>query len=493
MNDKENNNNPDPNLLPEQNGKKPKPFLIAALIIIGVFVVAFGIRYWRYAATHESTDDAYLTADVTQISPQVSGTIKQVLVDDNREVKKGDLLVILDDATYRASLAQAQANLDAAVAQAKGAGVNVALTTETSSAQVLQAQGGLAQTESGIVGARADVTRATAAIITAQANKKSAAANVQTARASVDAATANKQKAMAMVKAAQAALDAAQADSDRLARDANRIAKLVAQGAVSDQAADQSASAARSSKALVAQRQADLNGARQQLGVADAAINQAKAQLDVAREQESAAQAGVEQAVAQQQVSKQNITSAEARRQQAMGQLYQAQSAPRQISLSRASQMQAIAKIEQARAALQSAKLQLAYTRIFAPVDGKISKKPVEEGALVQPGTPLMAIVGRRAPWVVANFKETQLTDVRPGCRAIVKVDAFPGRKFKGHVDSIAAATGATFALLPPDNATGNFTKVVQRVPVKIMLDIDREDEQKLCAGLSVLVIIDTR
>jgi len=144
------------------------------------------------------------------------------------------------------------------------------------------------------------------------------------------------------------------------------------------------------------------------------------------------------------------------------------------------------AQVKQAEAALRSAELDLSHTRVVAPFDGEIGRKNVELGALVSPGQPLLAVAAAVPPWVIANFKETQIARIRPGAKAEVRVDAFPDVLWKGHVDSIAAATGATYALIPPDNATGNFTKVVQRVPVKIVLDEPASDPLRV--GLSAQV-----
>ena len=129
------------------------------------------------------------------------------------------------------------------------------------------------------------------------------------------------------------------------------------------------------------------------------------------------------------------------------------------------------APVRQAQALLAAAELALSYTTLVAPMDGVVGRKNVEPGGFVSPGQPLLAIAADAGTWVVANFKETQIGRMQPGSKAKVRIDAYPGLVWKGHVDSIAPATGATFALLPPDNATGNFTKVVQRVPVKIVLD----------------------
>jgi membrane fusion protein (multidrug efflux system) len=146
--------------------------------------------------------------------------------------------------------------------------------------------------------------------------------------------------------------------------------------------------------------------------------------------------------------------------------------------------------VAQKRADLELANLQLAYTKVTSPAAGTVAKKNVEVWQFVQAGQPLMAIVSQGAPWIVANFKETQLKKMRVGQRVDVTVDAYPGVTFPGKVESISAATGAKFALLPPDNATGNFTKVVQRVPVKVVLTGPADPQRPLRAGMSVDVVV---
>lgn len=484
-----------------------KPKVIGPLAVVAVIALVMGARYWSYASTHVSTDNAYITADVVQISPQVTGTVQQVLVSENQPVKKGDLLVVLDDSTYRAAVAQRQADLQAAIAQAKGAGVSVALTAESGSAQIQQATGGVEQAESGIGSAMADETRAEAGIKSALAASHSAEANIGTAEAALKAAIANRKRsesaigaAQAQLQAAKAGVKAAQAQYDRAAKDSKRYVELADKGAVSQQALDAATSAADSAEAqlenaqaLVVQKESDLSAAREQLEASDAAIAQAKAQLSAASEQAEAAKENVSQARAVRNVAQQTVRAAQARSRQAQGMLSQARTAPRQVAVSKSSQAQALARVQQARAALDAARLQLSYTHIYAPADGRISKKSVLVGALVQPGTPLMALVESKLPSVVANFKETQLRGIAPGRSAEFTVDALPGKSFHGHVDSISAATGATFALLPADNATGNFTKVVQRVPVKIVLDSSQPNLDSLRAGMSVCVSISTK
>jgi membrane fusion protein (multidrug efflux system) len=146
-----------------------------------------------------------------------------------------------------------------------------------------------------------------------------------------------------------------------------------------------------------------------------------------------------------------------------------------------------------ARATLEQAELNLQYARLQAPIGGIVSRKGINAGQVVQPGQPLIAIVQVDDVWVTVNFKETQLKNVRAGQRATVKVDAYGGRQYTGRVDSIAGATGARFSLLPPENATGNFVKVVQRVPVKIVLDPGQDREHLLRPGMSVTPTVYTK
>ncbi|MEN6475378.1 MAG: HlyD family secretion protein [Syntrophaceae bacterium] len=151
------------------------------------------------------------------------------------------------------------------------------------------------------------------------------------------------------------------------------------------------------------------------------------------------------------------------------------------------------AVIAQRRASLSAEQLKQSYTRIYAPADGFITKRSVEVGNQVQAGQPLMAVVSLNDVWIVANYKETQLSKVRPGQKVSIVVDTFPGRKFSGRVQSIMAGTGAAFALFPPENATGNYVKVVQRIPVKIILDKGTDPDHVLRLGMSVIPTIAVR
>ncbi len=241
------------------------------------------------------------------------------------------------------------------------------------------------------------------------------------------------------------------------------------------------------------QAQAAVQAASNQRASLDAQIGAAKANLTKA----NADLARARELVAKQIVSKQQLDAAQAAADAAAAQLQalekQQNAASSNISAAQAGVRLAQARLAAAQAAVDNAKLQLSYTRVTAPMIGMVSRKQVEIGQLVQPGQPLLTIVADTGVWVTANYKETQLADIRVGQPVDVEVDAYPGCDVKGRVESLAAATGAKFALLPPDNATGNFTKVVQRVPVRIAVTQGCGPEQPLRPGMSVVAHVVTR
>ena len=218
---------------------------------------------------------------------------------------------------------------------------------------------------------------------------------------------------------------------------------------------------------------------QQQFDAAVAAADAATANVDAAKSEVIAAQAAI--AVAEQKAAQARASAAQAR-----ASLATARTAPQQLQVTQARAAAAEARVQQAQAALAQAELNLQYTTVKAPAAGVVSRKTIEVGQVVQAGQPLLALVDLQDVWVTANFKETQLNEMRAGQRAIVDVDALGGKEFKGHVDSIAAATGAKFSLLPPENATGNYVKVVQRVPVKIVFDPGQDPNHLLRPGMSV-------
>ncbi len=495
--------------------------LLLAGTLVLVLGSAWGYRSWQFGAVHVSTDDAYLASDTVPITPQVAGNVARVLVTDNQRVRAGQLLVVLEDSTFRADVDQAEANLAVARAAADGSEAGVSLTSDTGSAQIEQASGGVAQAESAVSIARADVDRADAAVANARASVASASANVHGAEAGLEASLAGRSRAEkavsgaqaqvataeAAVQAAQANVDAAQANADRADKDEQRYQSLFKEQVVSAQSLESAIASAkvgraqvesmeeqvRQAQATVEQKRADLEAAREAVRAADAAIAQSRAQVVAAKETVRAGQANVGQMLAQEAGARKAVIQAQARQAQAAGQLDQARTAPRQVAVSQAAYRTNRARILQARAALETARINLRRTRIYARCDGVVSRKTVQVGQQLAVGQPVMAILPTDDVWVVANFKETQTRNVHPGQRVEIEVDTFPGRRFSGRVDSIAAGTGATFALLPPDNATGNFTKVVQRVPVKILFDPRQNDLDRLRAGLSAIATVETR
>jgi membrane fusion protein, multidrug efflux system len=238
---------------------------------------------------------------------------------------------------------------------------------------------------------------------------------------------------------------------------------------------------------------AEVGQASARRGAAVASIASAQANYDVARQDVERIRRLAETKV----VSRQQLDQAEAAYRSAEAELTAAQSQARaaqaEVSGASAGVRSAEARLAAAQASVAAAQLQLSYTVITAPAAGQVSKKTVEVGQLVSPGQALMSLVDEGEVWVVANMKETQLDDIAVGQPVEIGVDAYKGRTFRGRVESIQGATGARFALLPPDNATGNFTKVVQRVPVRIALERRPADAPPLRPGMSVEVAIDTR
>jgi membrane fusion protein (multidrug efflux system) len=253
------------------------------------------------------------------------------------------------------------------------------------------------------------------------------------------------------VKSAQARLQEAEANSTKASKDLDRYRQLVAKEEISSQQFDAATAAADASRATVESNRASVAEAEQGVASAESQVQQARAQV--------------------------------ARAEAAVG---AASSAPQQIAVSRAQAGSAQARVQQKQAELQQAQLNLQYTTVKAPVAGVVGNKTVQVGQVAQAGQQLLAIIPLDDVWVTVNFKESQLKNIRVGQRATASVDAYGGREYRGHVDTIAPATGARFSLLPPENATGNYVKVVQRIPVKIVLD-EPNAGHLLRPGMSVI------
>jgi membrane fusion protein (multidrug efflux system) len=307
-------------------------------------------------------------------------------------------------------------------------------------------------------------------------------------RAKDAAARADLAAAKAQLRAAQTQLDVTRSDVDSNLQ--------VARGGMS-----QAAAVGGTTKAAILQAQADISAASAQRALASSELERSKklfaegavaqSQLDTRQSEIERADASLAQARARLASAESNLDNSAGTLQNARGRLIAAQSGPQRIDAAAAQVELAQARLDQASAAYDQAELNLSYTKIVAETTGVVSRRSVELGQLVSPDRPLMALVGLEDTWVVANFKEDQISDMHPGAAAEVKVDAFGGAKFTGHVDSLSGGTGSRFSLLPPDNASGNFTKVVQRVPVLIRLDDHPGFE--LRPGLSVVATVVTK
>jgi membrane fusion protein, multidrug efflux system len=334
--------------------------LLGAAIVLAAAAIVFGDRWWTVGRFTESTDDAYVGGNVTDIAPHISGFISEIAVTDNQYVRAGQLLIRIEPADFKAARERAQAT----VAQAR--------------ASVTNLQAKMALQRSFIAQAQADL--------------------------------------------------AASRDQMRFdAEDAARDRSLARAGAGSVRDAQHSATAYQAAQAMTLAAQARVRAARQQVGVLGAALRQAQASLD------------------------------------------------------------------QAGAQLRTASLNLGYTELRSPIDGYVGDRSAQVGAYVTAGAQLLSIAPAHGLWVDANFKEDQIGRMRPGQPATIVADVDRGHVLHGHIVSLAPATGAVFSIIPPQNATGNFTKIVQRVPVRIVLDGADGTLGLLRPGLSTTASVDTR
>ena len=286
---------------------------------------------------------------------------------------------------------------------------------------------------------------------TTESTTDASSAAVADAEAELERARIGAQQAAGSdLAVAEANVHAREADNDKAQADLARMKPLVDKAEISQLQYDAYVAAAKVAASQLRADQQKLESARENAASKQAALQAARSQLDRAKAQ---------------------LTFSQANR--------------KQVAIRQADAATAAAAVSEARASLEAAQLQLSYTTLVAPVDGVVTRKSVEVGQVVQPGQALMAVIPLNTTWVTANFKETQLAHVEPGQRAEIHVDMY-GKSVIGHVDSIAGATGARMSLLPPENATGNFVKVVQRVPVKIVIDSGLDPKLPLPLGISV-------
>ncbi len=378
------------------------PAWIVSLVILsiaaGIFFLVYGNwNEWESGRRVQSTDDAYVRADVTALSTKAAGIVARMEVSEYEHVKAGQKIASIRSDDYTAQQNAAKAALDAATA---GFG-ELRRQEEVADAKVLQANAGVMAAESQIAAAEAGISAAGSTIRTADAALIGARAQFETS---------------SQEKERQEGLYASQAAT---------LQKVQSQQAMTAAA-----------RALFDSRDSDVKAAQAQLQSRSADLKRAHAGLESSKAEASAAVS-----------SRRLLTAKEA---------------------------QVHAEVEARRAALQSANIALGYTTIVAPSSGYIATRNVLPGQMIGPGTTIVSLV-EQVPWVQANFKETQLTRIRAGDVAEIKIDAFPSRSWKGRVLLIAPVSGAQTALLPPENATGNFTKIVQRIPVKIAIDPNQE------------------
>jgi membrane fusion protein (multidrug efflux system) len=359
-----------------------------------------------------------------------------------------------DDAYLRADLTPLSTKVAGLVADVpvsdyqtvKAGDLLVQLRDDDFRAEVWQAEAAVSVAEEAIVDNQRQKELQEARILQASEGIRAAEADIKAAEAGVEAANS-------MIASARSGMDAAQADVERTTLERRRQEALFGTESATRQKLEQAVADQQRYRAQYASREADL-------ATATAQWNSRRADLARARAHLGSAAADLE-------------------------------AQKRQRAVLDSQELQLRANLNAKRAGLRLAQIDLGYTRIVAPENGIVSERKVRPGQLVSPGTQVISLV-QSDVWVQANYKETQVRHIRAGDRADIRVDAFPGLILRGKVDRVAPASGSQFALLPPDNATGNFTKIVQRVPVKILLDAGKPPDRRLRPGLSAIVKVDT-
>jgi len=384
------------------------PIVILLILVGGYFL-------WKHFDAYESTDDAQIDGHINAISARITGNVIQVLTDDEKYVKAGDVLVRIDPNDYQVAVAKAEADLADAEAALQGSRTDIPITSTNTASQLKTAHSGRTNASAGLVGAQRQLDAAQARLDTAKAQVREAAANYK-----------------------------------RAGDDVARYKLLVAKDEISQQQYDTSVSTADAAKATLDARTGAVSEAEQNIKVAQSAVEEANTRIP-----------------------------------QADASVQAAMTAPQQVAVSQSRAKSAQAQVAQRRALLDQAKLNLSYCTIVAPVSGIVGKKTVEVGQNISPGQQLMDVVPLDDIWVTANFKETQLRRMKPGQVVKFSVDAY-SREYSGKVEGVGGASGSRFSLLPPENATGNYVKVVQRIPVRIDLEPGQNDDHRLRPGMSV-------
>lgn len=433
------------NLTTESDNPKKRRWagwILMALSLLGGAV--YGLHLYHLSQVREVTDNAQISADITRISPRVSGQVTEVLVRDNDVVAEGQLLFTLDSSDFESRVAKAESSLKAARTRMKEAELQVVSARRSTSAQIQERS-------SAIDVSVQQVSSADQAVAVAQAERGQSSAAIEQARAEISRSKAE--------------LSKAQAEAERLHGDVQRYALLFEKREVAEQRFE-------AVKTAAVQADAQEEAARQNVVASEAVL----------------ANALSAQAVADENIRKAQVHKAEmlARVGEAQGRMEQARAGEAEIAVAMAAVDTAATEVDRAQAELTQARLDLSYTKVFAPTTGRVTHKNIELGQFVQVGSPAMALVDENDVWVVANFKETQMEHIEAGLKVGLVVDTYPEAGLEGTVESIQAGTGAIFSLLPPENASGNFVKVVQRIPVKIVMSPQEQKKLVLRPGMSV-------
>jgi membrane fusion protein, multidrug efflux system len=436
---------------------KAKPILSGIGLVLLGFAAWQGWSWFAHGRWIVKTDNAYVRADITMIAAKTEGYVRTIAVVENASVQTGDVLLQLDPRDSDVTIALAEADLAAAMAQASKARAEARRVG--SDAQRMAA-------EASAAGSGAQQAAALA---------RQASFEAQSRVLSVNVASAQVVAQSDLVTQAQASLRAAEASSAVASADRGRYAALASRGYVSQARMDQVEAQSRAAAAKVAEAVAGVTVARQQVMVLSASRAKSSSDAGSAGAGAAGAQSGAQGAVARARASAAAAQSG----QTAIGSAIAAISA-------------ADAAVQAARARLDGARLGQSYSSVVAPVSGQIANRTVQVGQLVRPGAILMAIVPLDQVFVIANFKETQIGKLVPGQTVTLKIDAFPNEEVTGTIDSLAPASGSQFSLLPTDTATGNFTKIVQRVPVRIAIDPQWRTKGFLRPGLSVTAHVQT-
>jgi membrane fusion protein (multidrug efflux system) len=389
-----------------------KPKISRKLLIVGSLAVCLigALAYWLHARHYESTDDAQVDGHFAQLSTRITGTVTYVnpLVENDRYVTAGTLLLELDPRDYQAEFEHAKANLETKTAEARAAQLQVPITDASAYSQLHLAEAAQQEALEGVAGAQAELT------------------------------------------SAQHRVQQDQALAARAERDRVRYESLVQKREIS--------------RSFYDARETEAVATEQTLGSDRAAV--------IAAEQKIAQMRSL-------------VTQREA-------QVVSARTAPQQSSDVRAQAASAQGALDQTRADVHTAELNLSYTKVYAPVSGVVGHKTVELGHRVQPGQTLLTVVPIDDIWVTANFKETQLRHMHPGQSVTIHVDTF-GRDYKGTIEDMAGAAGPLFSLFPPENASGNYVKIVQRFPIRTRIDKDQDPQHELRPGMSVEATVRVR